>query len=305
MKKLALFLATQKGFAVLQRLCESEYMKHIGCVVSFHEIGVKKDWCGDLENVCKRYSIPFYLWNDVKGDLTGLIRQVCATSVMVISWRFLLPLRLNEFLEDKIIVFHDSLLPKYRGFAPVVTALLCNESIVGATALFASDSVDAGDIILQRSMTVSPDEYICDVIERMADLYVSMAIEITAKLIKGELFAIPQNEKDATYSIWRDEKDYEIDWTADAVSIYNKIRATGYPYKGACARIGDETIRIVSARIENDITFAVRDCGKIWNLNGGNPIVVCGKGMLCITKATYENGTPYDFLKLRMRFSIW
>ena len=170
MKKLALFLATEKGFAVLQKLSVSKYRENIACVVSFHEIAVQKDWCGDLKRSCGQNGIEFCLWKDVKQDLRVFFFFFFLKSVIAISWRYLLPLTLNDALEDDIIIFHDSLLPKYRGFAPVVTALLCGDSVVGATALFASDSVDAGDIILQKNLAVKENEYIQDIVTRMSDL---------------------------------------------------------------------------------------------------------------------------------------
>lgn len=301
MKKLALFLATQKGFCVLQELCCSDYKNNIACVISFNEIGVQKDWAIDIEKLCEDKQIPFYYWKDVKTNLLEFIRKYAVTSVIAISWRYLLPLSLNDILEDDIIVFHDSLLPKYRGFAPVVTAMLCRENVIGATALFATDKVDAGDIILQKKLSIRNDEYIAQIFEKMAELYASMAVDIVKKIVTASLNAVPQNESEASYSIWRDEEDYKIDWSMDSVDIYNQIRATGYPYRYSFTYIDGELIRIVSADIEKDFNFALRDYGKIWNLNNGEPLVICGKGILRITKAAHENGTEYKFTKLRSR----
>lgn len=301
MKKLALFLATEKGFSVLQKLCASKYRENIGCVVSFHEIAVQKDWCDDLKSLCERNGIDFCLWKDAKKDLRAFVAERGVTSVIAISWRYLLPLSLNDGLEDDIIVFHDSLLPKYRGFAPVVTALLCGDSVVGATALFATDSVDAGDIILQKSLAVKQEEYIQDIVTRMSDLYASMALEIVEKIAAGSLSATPQDESLATFSVWRDDGDYEIDWTKDARDIYNQVRATGYPYKGAFTTVNGQIVRVLSASVVDDVKFALRDCGKIWKLEDGKPSVICGTGMLRIDSAVLEDNEPYDFTKLRVR----
>ncbi len=301
MKKIALFLATKKGFSVLDSLCQSEYIKYIFCVISFHEVGVQKDWSEDLKYLCNKYKIKFYFWKEIKDNLGGFIKNNLITSVIAISWRFLLPIEINNDLEDNIIVFHDSLLPKYRGFAPVVTAILNNDNFIGATALFASNSVDAGNIILQKKIIIQSNEYISNVIERISELYVDMCFEIMDKILGNSLSSVQQNELEATYSIWRDEEDYEIDWSKTNLDIYNQIRATGYPYKGSFTYIDGDVVRILSAEIEPDIQFAIRDPGKIWSLNGGIPSVICGKGLLKITKAIYDSGELYIFKKLRVR----
>lgn len=304
MKRIALFLATQKGFAVLENLINSSYKENIACVISFHEVGVQKDYCSDLELACKTSGIPFFLWKDVKESLEKTLKNFNTTNIIAISWRYLLPLNLNEFLEDDIIVFHDSLLPKYRGFAPVVTAILCGDTTIGATALFATDSVDAGDIILQKPLEVTQDDYIENVIERMSNLYVSMALELIANICKGNLKAIPQNESLATYSVWRDEEDYKIDWKKNSMSIFNQIRATGFPYKGSYSIIDGEKIRIVEVCLESEVNFALRDFGKIWKIENGQAIVVCGEGMIRIKKAVYEDGKVYQFKNIRKRFLV-
>ncbi len=294
-------MATQKGYSVLKRVVSS-YRDIIGAVVSFHETGVEKDWFDDIGNECVRSDIIFNDWKDVRNDFTAWVRKEAFTGMIVISWRYLIPLSVNDVLEDRMIVFHDSLLPKYRGFAPVVTAMINGEDKVGVSAIFAEDEVDAGDIIEQKSMPLDEDIYIKEVIDRISVLYEDLCMDILDKMQKGCLEGKAQSAEEATFSIWRDEEDYRIDWDKDAGYIYTFIRAVGDPYKGAFTCMDGKNIRIRKAEVpDEDPDFAIRDTGKFWRLDKGCPLVVCGRGLLKIIEATDEEGNIIVFNKLRTR----
>ncbi len=298
MKKLLLLLASQKGYTALDYLCK-KYRKYIGVVISFDEVGVLKNLCEDIQILCYNINIPFFKWNGVKDSLAELIRENGITGMICISWKYLIPISLNELLQDDIIVFHDSILPKYRRFAPIVTAMICGDTEVGATALYAADRVDAGDIVLQKSFPITTDDDISNVIERMSDLHSQMAEEVLHGITEETLPRIQQDESKATYSIWRDEDDYWIDWGKSADEMSWMIRAVGYPYKGALTSDGIDKFRIIKCSVmDKDINFAIRTPGKLWNISENIAIVVCGIGMLRIEEAYNENGSVHVFSKL-------
>ena len=228
MKKFAYFIATEKGYRALEYTINIK-RQYIGCVITFKEVNVKYDWSSDIINLCNINGIPVYLWKDVKNSLFELFKEYSITNAVTIAWRYLLPMKLNEYLQDGLIVFHDSLLPKYRGFAPTPTAIICGENVIGVTAIFASDKVDEGDIIMQRQITIDDDMYIDQIIEAQALLCAKMLSEIIDLSLCGRLQATPQNNDDATYSIWRNTEDCRIDWNRSSVNIYNFIRALGAP----------------------------------------------------------------------------
>lgn len=300
MKKVLLFLATQKGYEVLKTMVNS-YCENIAAVVSFDEIGVMKNWRYDIENISNEYGIPFYLWKDVKNNILQVVKDTEATSSICISWRYLIPISINEYLEDKLIIFHDSLLPKYRGFAPVVTAMLCGEKEIGATAIFADDTIDTGEIISQKSLFIDENDYIEDVIIKMTGVYIELLKYVMKNIIANSLKSVKQDEKNATYSIWRDEEDYWIDWNWSATKINTYVHALGYPYKGAKTRMDNQEIRILKCSIESDVDFCIRNPGKIWRLDKNNPVIVCGDGLLKLEKVVDENGNEIKFTKIRSR----
>ncbi len=196
----------------------------------------------------------------------------------LVGWQHLLPQ-----VTPSTVVFHDSLLPRYRGFAPTVTALIKGDREIGVTALTPTDVIDQGPIIAQRAVPISYPIKIQTALELQAGLMTDIAVDIIEQWKCGELSSKPQQEEMATLSIWRDDADYEIDWSNSADAIERFVNAVGHPYAGARTTVGGtETIRVLDVTALPDMPFEIRDEGKIWRLDSGRPTVVCGSGMLRI-----------------------
>ncbi|MDG1302459.1 MAG: formyltransferase family protein, partial [Opitutae bacterium] len=160
MEKLTLFLMTRKGLRVLQALLP-EHRKLITAVVISRDGSILDDCYDEIAKLCKQAEIKCY---DRKDYSIAQSRYALA-----ISWRWLIP---TESI--RLIVVHDSLLPKYRGFNPLVTALINGDSKIGATALWATQEYDQGDIIKQESRMINYPMRIADAIEITSDIYASL-----------------------------------------------------------------------------------------------------------------------------------
>lgn len=276
----------------------------IGFVCSFVETNVDHCYHFDIQEQCIKNNIPFYLWGDISNKLSDLIDKNEYDVAIAIGWRYLLPINIFNELKYKLIVYHDSILPRYRGFAPLPTALINGDSEIGATVLFASKDVDAGDIILQEKVATPTSIYINEAINLIADLYCSMTLKLLMAMEEDKDLVIKkQKSKDATYSAWRGIDDCQIDWVLDSSEIYNLIRAVGRPYPGAFTYIGSRKINIWKAELIKDIHFEKRYPGKIWSLENGYPIVICGKGIIKLLDVECEGRSIIPFKKLRITFS--
>jgi methionyl-tRNA formyltransferase len=289
--RICLFVMNQKGLSVVETLLSKRTEPAIACVIAAHDANVRRDFYEEIQAICIQHGVPFLDRANAKGT--------SADYAIAVGWRWM--------IHDcqKLIVFHDSLLPRYRGFAPLPTALINGDGEVGVTALYGSDEFDRGDIIAQRSLPVQYPAKIQDVIEGVAALYAELASEIVDTILAGSpLRACPQNEAAATYSPWRDEDDYRIDWSRDAVSIKRFIDAVGYPYHGASSDLNGTPVRIVDASVEPDVTIEQRTPGKVMFVRDGMPVVICGTGMLKILDARNEGGTDsvLPLRKFRSRF---
>ena len=215
----------------------------------------------------------------------------------LIGWQYLL-----ADVPPSTVVMHDSLLPRYRGFAPTATALIKGEREIGVTAFVPTGTVDEGPIIARRAIPITYPMKIRTALELQAAAMADMAIGIIDQWRRGLLSAIPQLHDLATFSIWRDEADYEIDWTASAEAIRRFVDALGHPYAGARTSVGgNETIRLTEVNVLPDTRFEIRDAGKVWTLDEGRPIVLCGEGMLRIDECCREDGSSYSFDRIRIR----
>jgi methionyl-tRNA formyltransferase len=215
----------------------------------------------------------------------------------LVGWQHLLPAA-----TPSTVVFHDSLLPRYRGFAPTVTALIKGDHEIGVTALSPTEALDAGPIIAQRALPISYPIKIETALQLQAGLMTDIAVDIVERWRRGELSSTPQQEETATFSIWRDDADYEIDWSNSADAIERFVNAVGHPYAGARTTVrGAETIRILDVTALPDMPFEIREAGKIWRLDSGRPVVICGSGMLRIDNCHREDGSDFLFQRLRAR----
>jgi methionyl-tRNA formyltransferase len=288
--RIALYVMNLKGFRVLSELVEKGYASHISFVSLGRDAKVVKDFAVEMEGLCMK--------NGISCCERGAEPEHRGYRI-AIGWRWIIS------DTNKLIVFHDSLLPKYRGFAPVVNALINNEKSIGATALFASDDYDSGAIISQAKIELEYPIKIADAIELMADAYSRLCLDLVDQIISNdEIVGQKQNESDASYSLWLDDDDYYIDWSNDAFYIQRFIDAKSFPYLGAKSIVNGSAVRIFDAEaieapiIENPVP------GKVMFLSDGEPSVVCGTGLLRIkSMISEEDGrTLIPFKRLRSRF---
>ncbi len=281
----------EKGLKSLEALVEKSICKNlISLVVGSHDESVENDYYLEIKKLSVNSGIPFLNRKDITE--TPAVKYGVA-----ISWRWLIDTRKLE-----LIVLHDSLLPQYRGFNPLVTALLNGDGQIGVTAIVANEEADAGPIVGQIKIPISYPLKIKTAIELISTSYQQLVCTVFEKIEKGSIETTPQDEGLASYSMWRDEEDYHIQWEKSSIEIKRQIDATGFPYKGASAIIDDVKIRILDAEIVADKKIANRDVGKIFSIDHGVPIVICGVGLLKITTAIDCNtGQKFEFKKLRSR----
>lgn len=199
-----------------------------------------------------------------------------------------------------------SLLPKYRGFSPLVNMLLNREKEIGVSALIASNEYDKGNIVGQMKHRVTYPIKIGKSIEIISKLYGNLMITILNDLLNNNLKEIPQNEEEATYSLWRNEDDYLIDWNRDANSLIHLINILSYPYKSPTTFLYNKKIRILEAVEYSDVTIENRNehIGKVIFLSNKSPVIVCGKGLILIKKAIDDKSKksvlPFENFRVRL-----
>jgi methionyl-tRNA formyltransferase len=202
-----------------------------------------------------------------------------------------------------LVVLHDSLLPKFRGFSPTVSSLILGETKIGVTAIRPIAELDAGPIVAQHSVSITHPIKVRHAFELLAPCYVHCIRESIRKFGQPAFAGTPQLEDQASYSVWRDSFDLEIDWRTSADQVARFVAAVGYPYAGAYTTYGEERIIIDEVEVIADLPFVNRVAGKIWQRNSENVVeVLCGNGMIRITSARREDGSHFSFPQIRKRF---
>lgn len=288
--RFALYLMNQKGFHVLSRLIDHDFQANIAFVVTGRDRNVEDDFSQQITTLCRQHQIPIYARQDQIPANNGY--------QLAIGWRWLLP----EM--EKLIVIHDSLLPRYRGFAPLVNSLINGEKRIGATAIFASEQVDQGPIIAQGARDIEYPIKISTAIDQMSEVYWEITEAIFTRIRNGApIQATPQNEEDASFSVWLDDDDYRIDWTWNASRIQRFVDAKGSPYRGASTLLDDTIMRVHDVTQLPDLRLENRHVGKVMSMDENRPVVICGSGLLRIDRLSDDTGQDVLPLKrFRCRF---
>ncbi len=288
MKKVVFYVMTEKGFEVLRKAIE-ENPSIIDFVVIGTDSNVKNDFSEAIIELARKSNVDFF----IRGEEPVVDKD---KYVIAISWRWMI----NHPI-SKLVVFHDSILPKYRGFAPLVNMLINGERQIGVSAIFGATEYDKGDLIAQKISNIEYPITISEAIDLNNGNFIELVEKIVHKISNDEhLIGVPQKEGDASYSIWRDDDDYEIDWSKSSVEIKRLIDAVGYPYLGArTSTTKGEKIRVLKAEVVEDVQCELRHFGKVIFVNDGLPTVICGNGLLRITEAYYFDDDGKSYLPMK------
>ncbi len=268
---IGLLLMNQKGYEVLNFIIENKLTKYITWIVSAIDNNVQKDFYEEIKGICNRNNLNLY--NRSEKILPHTNYRIA------IGWRWMI------YDYENLIVLHDSLLPKYRGFAPLVSCLINGERKLGVTALYAGENFDTGEIIFQRSVEINYPILIQGAIDMVSKIYCEIVVNIINELKQNvKLKSVVQNDQIATYSIWRDFEDYFIDWDIDARKIRRFIDAVGYPYFGAKSYYNGNIITIIEAEEYLDFEIENPTPGKVLLFDEGFPVIICGTGTIKLKK---------------------
>ena len=140
-KKYLLCLSTSKGYEVLKTAVQLvERSNCVVCIAPEKNVAVSSDKA--IRDVAEKSQIPIVTIKDYHADLRGIVKTYNVTDIVCIGWRFLIPQDVIDSLPGNVIIAHDSLLPRLRGFAPLPTAILTGEQRVGVTYLHPGEDVD-------------------------------------------------------------------------------------------------------------------------------------------------------------------
>ena len=176
-------------------------------------------------------------------DSQAYLRQVGADAIVIIAYGQIIPARLIAIPRLGWINLHGSLLPKYRGAAPINWAIVNGETHTGLTTMQINPGLDTGPILLMYETEIAPDETAPQLAARLSDAGAPLMVETLRKLAGREIEAIPQDDSQATFAPILKKEDGRIDWSLSAERIYNRIRGL-QPWPGTFTKFRGKTCHI-------------------------------------------------------------
>lgn len=185
------------------------------------------------------------------GEALEKIKELKPELIIVVAYGKILPKSILDFPKFGCINIHASLLPKYRGAAPIQWSVLNGESKTGVTSMFMEEGLDTGDMLLKASLDIGKDETSGELHDRLSELGADVLSETVLNLKAGTLQREKQDDSLSTYSPMLDKTLCPIDWNETAQNIHNKIRGLS-PWPVATAVLDDKIIKIHKAVLSEE-----------------------------------------------------
>jgi methionyl-tRNA formyltransferase len=221
---------------------------------------------------------------------------------VVVAYK-ILPYRLLSIPRFGAINLHPSLLPKYRGAAPIQWAIFNGEKETAVTTISLSKKVDSGVILLQDTVDVFDDDNFGTLSERLSKLGAEIVVKTLDGIESNKIVGTPQDETKVTKAPKINTKDLEIDWNKSATEIHNQIRAFS-PYPAAFTTFGGKRLKIFSSSINIDYNNEDK-IGKIIVCTKNELSIQTGKGLLNIHELQLEGKKRMDIISFLNGVNIY
>ncbi len=225
------------------------------------------------------------------------IRELEPDIGIVISFGKILKKELLNLPKYGCINIHGSLLPSYRGPAPIQWAIINGEKKTGVTSIFMNEGIDTGDIILKKELDILPIDTSETLFSKLSVLAGDLLLETLSLIESGKFSRYPQDNNLASYTRLIKKEDGKINWDSTATKIVNLIRGLT-PWPGTYTYIGNKMLKIYEACVSDEYKNIITP-GKIIKIEKGNGITVsASEGAILIKTVQPENKkkmSAYDF----------
>lgn len=241
-----------------------------------------------VKQTAESLGIPVYQPETLKNNaIMPLLEQYNPDLIVVVAYGKILPDYILEFPKYKCINLHGSLLPEYRGAAPIQRSVLDGKRIVGVTTMYMSHDMDAGDILLQCSIRLEENETSGELFEKLKSCGADLLVKTIRELERGNLKPKPQDLSKVTFAPMLTKEEAKIDWKYPASKIINMIR--GYdPWPAAYAHLGDMTVKLFGASKGGECSGAP---GEIAGVSKNGIQIVCGDNNAVVVKEIQASGS--------------
>ena len=215
--------------------------------------------------------------------------------IVVVAYGKLLPKNVLDLPRYGCVNVHGSLLPHYRGAAPIQWAVLNGDAVSGVTTMYMAEGLDTGDMIFREETPIGPDETAGELFDRLAPMGAKLLIRTLHAIKEGTAPRVPQPEDGGTYASQLSREMAQIDWSRSAKEIHNLVRGMNpWPVAQTVFRGKQMKVFRVSCREQSDGVPGTAHTSQ------GEFLVSCGEGSVCMEEIQYQGGKRMkgcDFLR--------
>lgn len=240
-----------------------------------------------VKELAIKHDIPVYQPNKVKEpEFLDMVRAMAPEVIVVAAFGQILPKAFLDIPSYGCINVHGSLLPKYRGAAPIQYSIIDGESETGITIMYMDVGIDTGDMILQAKLPIADNETGGSLFDKMAHLGADLLIEALERLKTGTAVRIPQDNEQATYVKILNKDMGLLDFSQPAVKLERLIRGLN-PWPSAYTYLEGKTLKLWQADVE-PLKDSSALPGQIMELRKDSLVVATGDGALVIKELQLE-----------------
>jgi len=247
-------------------------------------------WGKSVEEIALKQKFPLYFSEELT---TEKIQELNPELIVVIGYRKIFPQKILDIPKFGVVGIHASLLPNLRGQAPLNWAIILNHKKTGATLFKMDKSIDSGDIIEQKEVTINLEDNIDDIKDEIKKKSVELISNNILKILSGTA-EMKKQPKEGTYGCARIPEDGKIDWGGNSLEIYNLIRASEKSYP-AFTSLENKKLFITKAEFIEKPEKYFGTPGQVgMTFKNGSVLIITGDGVLKIIKIKDENNNEFN-----------
>lgn len=240
--------------------------------------------------LAEEYGIPVLQPDKIKTkEFLAELELLVPDLICVTAYGKILPKDILDLPVHGCINVHASLLPKYRGAAPITWAIVRGERVTGITTMLMDEGMDTGDMLLKEEIQIDDNDDAGTLSDKLSQIGGTLLIRTISDLQQGKLYPEKQDESQATYAPMLKKSDGEINWSQTSMDIRNLIRGMN-PWPGSYTTLEGKTLKIYKARVSQ----GVGKPGEVLQSASGVLRIATGDGGLEIIELQIEGGKRLD-----------
>src|SRR6266436_6305194 len=283
-----LFAYHEMGYACMEALLKMD--APIAALVTHRDDPHEEIWWRSCAELAGRHGVAVHTSDSVDADLAAIVGDAKPAVIYSFYYRYLIPDRVLGLARLGAFNLHGSLLPAYRGRAPVNWMLVNGEREAGVTLHQMVARADAGDIVGQRSVAIDDTDNALTLYRKLVPLGVELINEMHPRIVAGNPPRRKMDISKGSYFGRRKPEDGRIDWGWPARRIFNLVRAVTHPYPGAFCFVGGRKLMVWEAKIGEE-SGTLGEAGRVVREAADGAIeVAAGEGSVIVKVVQFEGG---------------